>query len=225
MSNIDYLKEIPFFSEISEENLAELDNISKVRHLKKGTILFIEGNKAESIFIVKDGKIKISKISSVGKEYIIKIMESGDIFAESTLFIGGEYPATAEAVEDAQIIEIKNSDIENLILKNSAIARSIIKLMAKRLKNIAVIIENLALKDSIGRTASVLLIFAKERGIPTKEGILVEIELKRHELANLVGTSRENISRILSQMDRDGIISLSKDKILIKDLEKLRKMF
>lgn len=225
MNNIDYLKEIPFFSEISEENLAELDNISKVRHLKKGTILFIEGNKAESIFIVKDGKIKISKISSVGKEYIIKIMESGDIFAESTLFIGGEYPATAEVVEDAQIIEIKNSDIENLILKNSAIARSIIKLMAKRLKNIAVIIENLALKDSIGRTASVLLIFAKERGIPTKEGILVEIELKRHELANLVGTSRENISRILSQMDRDGIISLSKDKILIKDLEKLRKMF
>ncbi|MGB9679721.1 MAG: Crp/Fnr family transcriptional regulator [Thermoanaerobacteraceae bacterium] len=225
MSNIDYLKEIPFFREIGEENLTELNNISKIRHLKKGTILFIEGNKAESIFIVKNGKIKISKISSVGKEYIIKIMESGDIFAESTLFIGGEYPATAEVVEDAQVVEIKNSDIENLILKNSVIALSIIKLMAKRLKNIAVIIENLALKDSIGRTASVLLTFAKERGISTKEGILVEIELKRQELANLVGTSRENISRNLSQMDKDGIISLSKDKILIRDLEKLRNLF
>ncbi|AAM25877.1 CRP/FNR family transcriptional regulator [Caldanaerobacter subterraneus subsp. tengcongensis MB4] len=224
MKELKYLRKIPYFSELEDEKLEKLHNIATLKPVKKGCIIFTEGQKGEAIYFVKTGKIKISKISSVGKEYTIKIMEEGDVFGESTLFIGGEYPATAEAIEDSEILELRNKDIEDLILKDTQIALSIIKILAKRLKYIAVVIENLALRDSVGRTASILLTFARERGISTKEGILVEIDLKRQELANLAGTSRENITRILSQMDRDGIIKLGKDKILIKDLEELRKM-
>ncbi|MBE3578923.1 MAG: Crp/Fnr family transcriptional regulator [Caldanaerobacter subterraneus] len=224
MKELEYLRKIPYFSELEDEKLEKLHNIATLKPVKKGCIIFTEGQKGEAIYFVKIGKIKISKISSVGKEYTIKIMEEGDVFGESTLFIGGEYPATAEAIEDSEILELKNKDIEDLILKDTQIALSIIKILAKRLKYIAVVIENLALRDSVGRTASILLTFARERGMSTKEGILVEIDLKRQELANLAGTSRENITRILSQMDRDGIIKLGKDKILIKDLEELRKM-
>ncbi|KUK08566.1 MAG: cAMP-binding catabolite gene activator [Caldanaerobacter subterraneus] len=224
MKGLEYLRKIPYFSELEDEKLEKLHNIATLKPVKKGCIIFTEGQKGEAIYFVKTGKIKISKISSVGKEYTIKIMEEGDVFGESTLFIGGEYPATAEAIEDSEILELKNKDIEDLILKDTQIALSIIKILAKRLKYIAVVIENLALRDSVGRTASILLTFARERGMSTKEGILVEIDLKRQELANLAGTSRENITRILSQMDRDGIIKLGKDKILIKDLEELRKM-
>jgi len=224
VKGLEYLRKIPYFSELEDEKLEKLHNIATLKPVKKGCIIFTEGQKGEAIYFVKTGKIKISKISSVGKEYTIKIMEEGDVFGESTLFIGGEYPATAEAIEDSEILELKNKDIEDLILKDTQIALSIIKILAKRLKYIAVVIENLALRDSVGRTASILLTFARERGMSTKEGILVEIDLKRQELANLAGTSRENITRILSQMDRDGIIKLGKDKILIKDLEELRKM-
>ncbi|MEQ2129988.1 Crp/Fnr family transcriptional regulator [Caldanaerobacter subterraneus KAk] len=224
MKELEYLRKIPYFSELEDEKLEKLHNIATLKPVKKGCIIFTEGQKGEAIYFVKKGKVKISKISSIGKEYTIKIMEEGDVFGESTLFIGGEYPATAEAIEDSEILELKNKDIEDLILKDTQIALSIIKILAKRLKYIAVVIENLALRDSVGRTASILLTFARERGISTKEGILVEIDLKRQELANLAGTSRENITRILSQMDRDGIIKLGKDKILIKDLEELRKM-
>ncbi|WP_081427439.1 Crp/Fnr family transcriptional regulator [Caldanaerobacter subterraneus] len=224
VKELKYLRKIPYFSELEDEKLEKLHNIATLKPVKKGCIIFTEGQKGEAIYFVKTGKIKISKISSVGKEYTIKIMEEGDVFGESTLFIGGEYPATAEAIEDSEILELRNKDIEDLILKDTQIALSIIKILAKRLKYIAVVIENLALRDSVGRTASILLTFARERGISTKEGILVEIDLKRQELANLAGTSRENITRILSQMDRDGIIKLGKDKILIKDLEELRKM-
>ncbi|WP_003867439.1 Crp/Fnr family transcriptional regulator [Thermoanaerobacter ethanolicus] len=224
VKELEYLRKIPYFSELEDEKLEKLHNIATLKPVKKGCIIFTEGQKGEAIYFVKKGKVKISKISSIGKEYTIKIMEEGDVFGESTLFIGGEYPATAEAIEDSEILELKNKDIEDLILKDTQIALSIIKILAKRLKYIAVVIENLALRDSVGRTASILLTFARERGISTKEGILVEIDLKRQELANLAGTSRENITRILSQMDRDGIIKLGKDKILIKDLEELRKM-
>lgn len=224
MGNFDYLKKVPYFNELEDKSLEEMHKILIIKSFKKGSIIFMEGEKGEAIYFVKSGKVKISKTSSVGKEHIIKIMEEGDIFAESVLFVGGEYPATAEAIEDSEVIMLKNQDIENLILKNSKIALSIIKLMAKRLKNVAVIIENLALRDSIGRTASVLLTFAKERGINTKEGILLNLNLNRQDLANIVGTSRENVTRILSQMDKEGIIHLDRQKIIIKDIERLKEM-
>lgn len=224
MADFDYLKKVPYFNELEDKSLEEIHKISTINFFKKGSIIFMEGEKGEAIYFVKSGKVKISKTSSIGKEYIIKIMEKGDVFAESILFVGGEYPATAEAIEDSEVIMLKNQDIENLILKNSEIALSIIKLMAKRLKNVAVIIENLALRDSIGRTASVLLTFAKERGINTKEGILLDLNLNRQDLANIVGTSRENVTRILSQMDKDGIIHLDRQKIIIRDVKKLKEM-
>lgn len=224
MADFDYLKKVPYFNELEDKSLEEIHRISTINFFKKGSIIFMEGEKGEAIYFVKSGKVKISKTSSIGKEYIIKIMEKGDVFAESILFVGGEYPATAEAIEDSEVIMLKNQDIENLILKNSEIALSIIKLMAKRLKNVAVIIENLALRDSIGRTASVLLTFAKERGINTKEGILLDLNLNRQDLANIVGTSRENVTRILSQMDKEGIIHLDRQKIIIRDIEKLKEM-
>ncbi|UZQ84399.1 Crp/Fnr family transcriptional regulator [Thermoanaerobacter sp. RKWS2] len=224
MAHFDYLKKVPYFNELEDKSLEEIHKISIIKSFKKGSIIFIEGEKGEAIYFVKSGKVKISKTSSIGKEYIIKIMEKGDIFAESILFAGGEYPATAEAIEDSEVIMLKNQDIENLILKNSEIALSIIKLMAKRLKNVSYIIENLALRDSIGRTASVLLTFAKERGVNVKEGILLNLNLNRQDLANIIGISRETVTRVLSQMDKEGIIKLNRNKVIIKDIERLREM-
>ncbi|HHY79824.1 Crp/Fnr family transcriptional regulator [Thermoanaerobacter thermohydrosulfuricus] len=224
MADFDYLKKVPYFNELEDKSLEEIHKISTINFFKKGSIIFMEGEKGEAIYFVKSGKVKISKTSSIGKEYIIKIMEKGDVFAESILFVGGEYPATAEAIEDSEVIMLKNKDIENLILKNTEIALSIIKLMAKRLKNVSYIIENLALRDSIGRTASVLLTFAKERGVNVKEGILLNLNLNRQDLANIIGISRETVTRVLSQMDKEGIIKLNRNKVIIKDIERLREM-
>lgn len=224
LKEYSYLKKIPYFNDLNEKSLIELNKIATMQKFNKSEVIFFEGDKGEAIYFVKSGKVKISKISPQGKEHIIKLMEDGEIFAESLLFVGGCYPATAEAIEDSYIIVIRNSDIENLILKNSEIALGIIKHMAKRLQNVAVIIENLALKDSVGRTISILLTFARKRGIRIKEGIEIELNLNRQDLANMVGTSRENMTRILSQLSKDGIIKLLRHKIIIKDIVKLKKM-
>ncbi|MDI3476519.1 MAG: family transcriptional regulator, cyclic receptor protein [Thermoanaerobacterium sp.] len=224
MCKYDYLRKIPYFNTLSENSLKELDKIACKKEYKKGSIIFFEGDEGDAIYFVKTGKIKISKTSQQGKEHIIKIMENGDIFAESLLFIGGKYPATAEAIEDSIVIILKNKDIENLILKNNEIALGIIKLMAKRLQNVAVIIENLALKDSLGRTVSILLTFAREKGVKNKEGIAIELNLSRQDLANMVGTSRENMTRILSQLDKEGVIKLDRHAIIIKDVNALKNL-
>lgn len=224
MSDYEYLRKIPYFNTLNENSLKELNSITIIKEYEKGSTIFFEGDTGDAIYFVKSGKVKISKISQQGKEHIIKIMEEGNIFAESLLFIGGVYPATAEAIEDSVVIVLKNKDIENLILKNNEIALGIIKLMAKRLQNVAVIIENLALKDSLGRTVSILLTIAREKGIKNKEGISIELNLSRQDLANMVGTSRENVIRILSQLDKEDVIKLERHKIIIKDMDRLKNM-
>ncbi|MGJ7044754.1 Crp/Fnr family transcriptional regulator [Thermoanaerobacterium thermosulfurigenes] len=224
MGDYDYLRKIPYFNVLSEKSLFEISKIALVKEYKKNTVIFYEGDEGDAIYFVKKGKVKISKISQQGKEHIIRIMEDGDIFAESLLFIGGKYPATAEAIEDSKIIVLKNKDIENLILNNNEVALGIIKLMAKRLQNVAVIIENLALKDSLGRTVSILLTFAREKGIQGKDGIAIELNLNRQDLANMVGTSRENMTRILSQLDKEGVIKLERHAIVIKDVNALKNL-
>ncbi|AEF18379.1 transcriptional regulator, Crp/Fnr family [Thermoanaerobacterium xylanolyticum LX-11] len=224
MGDYDYLRKIPYFNVLSEKSLFEISKIALVKEYKKNTVIFYEGDEGDAIYFVKKGKVKISKISQQGKEHIIRIMEDGDIFAESLLFIGGKYPATAEAIEDSKIIVLKNKDIENLILSNNEVALGIIKLMAKRLQNVAVIIENLALKDSLGRTVSILLTFAREKGIQGKDGIAIELNLNRQDLANMVGTSRENMTRILSQLDKEGVIKLERHAIVIKDVNALKNL-
>ncbi|HHV74522.1 cAMP-binding protein [Thermoanaerobacterium sp. PSU-2] len=224
MGDYDYLRKIPYFNVLSEKSLFEINKIALEKEYKKNTVIFYEGDEGDAIYFVKKGKVKISKISQQGKEHIIRIMEDGDIFAESLLFIGGKYPATAEAIEDSKIIVLKNKDIENLILNNNEVALGIIKLMAKRLQNVAVIIENLALKDSLGRTVSILLTFAREKGIQGKDGIAIELNLNRQDLANMVGTSRENMTRILSQLDKEGVIKLERHAIVIKDVNALKNL-
>lgn len=225
MDRLDYLRKIPYFDELNNKSLEQIDKISTIKSFKRNSILYMEGDKGEAVYFVKSGKVKISKTSLTGKEHIIKIMEKGDIFAESVLFVGGRYPGTAETIEDSEIIILKNADIERLILNNNEIALLIIKLMAKRLQNVALVIENLALRNSLGRTVSVLLTFAKEKGIKTKEGVLLEINLNRQDLANIIGTTRENLIRILSQLDKNDIIKLDKHKkIIIKDAKRLKDM-
>lgn len=224
MGDYDYLRKIPYFNVLSESSLFEINKIAVEKEYKKNTVIFYEGDEGDAIYFVKKGKVKISKISQQGKEHIIRIMEDGDIFAESLLFIGGKYPATAEAIEDSKIIVLKNKDVENLILNNNEVALGIIKLMAKRLQNVAVIIENLALKDSLGRTVSILLTFAREKGIQGKDGIAIELNLSRQDLANMVGTSRENMTRILSQLDKEGVIKLERHAIIIKDVNALKNL-
>jgi len=114
--------------------------------------------------VVKEGSVKISMVDEDGKEYIIHIMKEGEVFAEATLFNSGPYPANAEAVDDAALIVLNNAKLEDLIKSNSELALELIKVMAKRLQDVSKQINSLALRDAIGRTISVLIRLAEEKG-------------------------------------------------------------
>jgi CRP/FNR family transcriptional regulator len=225
MGGFDYLKQINVFSSLQEEQLKKIDSISIMRSYAKGRIIIMEGEPGEAFFYIKSGMVKISKLSSDGREHILHILNAGHVFAEVTLFSQAAYPATAEVLEDAQIGMIKNGDLEKLMVENPEISLSMIKYLNKRLIEAQTKVRNLALYDTYGRTAQALVKLAEDYGRKTVRGIELDLSISRQELANLVGTTRETVIRALAAFKKEKSIDLDKSSIIILNIDKIKQWY
>jgi CRP/FNR family transcriptional regulator, cyclic AMP receptor protein len=222
MKNTDYLKHFAFFSDLPEEDLESISNITLERNYKKNMLIFMEGEPGEAFYYIKSGKVKIFRTYEDGKEHIINICSEGDVFGEATLFSNIPYPASASVYEDSTIGIIKNSQLEALIQNNTELALKIIKVLAKKLIFAQHKIKDLAFNDVFARTASQILKLAKEYGSKTDKGLTINIELSRQELADMVGTTRETVSRAIGKFKKEKSITEDNDKLVILNIEKLK---
>ncbi|KAB3537731.1 Crp/Fnr family transcriptional regulator [Alkaliphilus pronyensis] len=218
----EILRKIPAFSTLDKENLEKIIAITIERNYRKGTIIFMEGDTGEAFYFIKTGSVKVYKTAPDGREHIFTILGEGDIFAEVTLFNDMKYPASAEALEDSCIGMIKNRALEELVIANSNIGLSIIKVLSKKLFNSQQKVKVLALGDTYMRTAQIIIQLSNEHGVYTNNGIQLRLTISRQELANMIGTARETVSRALGQFKKEGSIDISGKKIIIKDINKLK---
>lgn len=221
MLELEYLKHIPIFEELAPADLAAISQVTIERRYKKNMIIFMEGEPGEGFHYVKSGKVKIIKMAQDGREHIINILGPGEVFAEVLLFNRGPYPATSVALEDSVIGIIKNSDLENVVAGNARIALHIIRVMSKKLLHAQMKIKTLALSDTLARTAQILTRLSQQYGRPVAGGIQIDIDMTRQDLANLIGTTRETVSRVLSSMKKDKVIDFSDQQIIIIDEKRL----
>ncbi len=220
----EYLKEIPVFANLPEKQLEIIHNHTIERRFRKGMTVFLEGDTGEGFHYVKSGKVKVLRTSDDGREHIIKILGAGEIFAEVLMFNNRPYPATAVAVEPSCIGMIRNIDLEKLILTNNELALQLIKALSQRLIYAQQKIKNLALNDVMSRTVEVLLRLSQEQGDVKDNGVIeLALDLSRQDLANLVGTTRETVTRTLSSLKKDKFIDFDGQKIRILDVEYLRR--
>ena len=217
-----YLQKIPVFAHLSLEDLESIGSIARLKKFSKDKIIFEEGDFGNELYFVKHGKVKISKMLEDGSEKILHFLKEGDIFAEVLVFHGGEYPATAQVIEDSEIGIIRNQDLEKLLRKRGDITFKILEVMAERLRNAQYHIRDLALRDAYGRLASSLLTLAEEHGKETETGFCINISLSQQQLANLIGASRETVARILSSWKKQGLVEVDKQAIRILDVERLK---
>jgi CRP/FNR family transcriptional regulator len=210
-----FLKHVPIFADLADEELEKISRIIIYRKYRKGMIIFMEGEPGDELYFVKEGRIKLAKLLMDGREQILHFVQKGEVFAEILLFDGGSFPATSEVMEDAEIGIIRNADLDKLLREYPDIAIKLLKVMSKRLRRAQLQIRDLALKDTFGRMASTLLKLAGEYGV-VKDGIvIIDFSLSQQELANLIGSSRETVARILSDFKRQKLISVNRQKISI----------
>jgi CRP/FNR family transcriptional regulator len=222
---MEYFHQIPLFAGMSEDQLKQIHRYSIERSYSKGSFIFQEGDPGEGFHFVISGKVKIVKGSDDGLEHTIKILQPGDVFAEVLLFTTLPYPATAVAAENSRIGMIKNSDLEKLILTNSQLALQLIKALSQRLIYAQRKIKDLALNDVMSRTAEILVSLARDHGHRDEKGhITLLLDMPRQELANLVGTTRESVTRSLSSLKRDNVIDFDGRRIIILEPEKLQSL-
>lgn len=220
--NLIYLKKVPFFSALSDEELTQIGKIVKDKAFAKGTTVFLEGQPGDAIYFVKSGTVKLSKIAPDGRELIVHIFGPGNVFAEITLFHSHAYPVTCVVMEDTVLGVIMNDDLETLVETNGKMALSIIKILNQHLWTLQTKLTQMVFGNVESKTAELLLQLYREHGAEHKKGHIITVPLSRQELANMAGTTRESMSRTLSKWKKDGIIELQGKKIIICDLTTLK---
>lgn len=212
------LKNCPFFSGLSEDDLDALIDIARIREHPKGELLFSEGEVAKGFFVALDGKIKVFKLSPDGKERILHIIQPGGTFAEAAIFGDGLYPAYAETLQSSTLCFLPKDGFLSLLRDNGSISINMIAGLSKFLRQFANQIEDLTFKDVPSRLASYLLELS--RGTKT----VVELPISKSQLASNLGTVSETLSRTLRKLADDEIINVSGKTFTILDFDRLEEL-
>jgi CRP/FNR family transcriptional regulator len=211
---------IPMFRGLPEAELDQLTKIATDETISKGAAIFLEGDEGDGFYVVLSGRVKIFKLSTEGKEQTLHLFGAGEPFGEVALFSGSRFPANAEAMEDSRILFFPTEAFAGLIRKNPSVALNMLALLSIRLRRFTALIEDLSLKEVPGRFAAYLLYLSRE-----KEGSgELSLDITKAQLASLLGTIPETLSRILGKMSRSGLIESDGRRIKILDLEGLEEL-
>lgn len=213
---------IPFLSELPDDDKELVQHAFIEKKVKKGTILFDEYNPAEAIYFIRKGKVRLSKSTPEGKELVLNIWAEGHFIGQASLFRTTYYPATAEMLEDGELVIIRNQDLETMIRKYPQIGISIIQILGERLCKAHAKLRDITLYGKLGALASLLIRLAGEYGKPTTQGIEIGLFLTHQELANFIGAARENVNRMMSTLEKSDVLTMKRGKITIKNLEELQ---
>ncbi len=207
----------PLFQGLPAEELAEIEKIAIEKSYGKGETIFFEGDEGTGFYMVLDGRVKIFKMSFQGKEQILHIFGEGEPFGEVPVFHGQPFPATSECLVKSRLIYFPRKNFIDLVTKSPSIALNMLAVLSMRLRRFTTQIENLSLKEVPARLASYLLYLAEEQGQEDK----VELAISKGQLASLLGTIPETLSRIFAKMSEEGLIEVQGRTILLLDRDGL----
>jgi CRP/FNR family transcriptional regulator len=223
MEPVDTLRRVPFLAVLPPDELEALAGHCIVRRVSRDEILFAEGEPCEGLYVVQSGAIKLFKMADTGREQVLVIERAGSTVAELPLFDGGNFPASAAAVENSTLLFLPKREFLDLCRHNSEVAFAVIRTLAWRFRYMTSLVEELSLKEVSHRLARFLRDRAIRSGVRTKRGIEFPLEETNQEIAAAIGTVRDLVSRNLRRFVDRGILRLERRKVIVLDMEELEK--
>ncbi len=208
---------------MSQPQLEKISAITKKIEFTKGKLIFQEGDHGNGFYIVASGKIKVFKLSFEGKEQILHIYGPGHTFGEVPVFEGKSFPASSMALEQSSILFLPRDKFVELITITPALAMNMLADLSRRLRAFTVQIENLSLKEVPARLAAYLITLHQESG-QKPESDKITLPISKAQLANLIGTTPETVSRVLKKMADQSLIQVKTKDIFILDLDGLSEL-
>ena len=221
MTNIQkILSESSLFSGLSVDEIKELENIAHLKQYQRNEVIFSEGQQAKGLYLIARGKVKIYKLSTEGREHILRAFNIGDIFAEAAVFSGTTYPAFAETLTDSEVIFILRQDLLELIKDNPNLGLKMMGTLSSRLRRFVNTIEDLSLKDVRARLAKYIL----DLSIKTQASQTFTLDINKSELARRIGTIPETLSITLKKLSRNKTLTIEGKQVNILNKENLKKI-
>jgi CRP/FNR family transcriptional regulator, cyclic AMP receptor protein len=217
----EVLASVPLFAALDGDTAELLAAALTTRAVVRGHVVFEEGDPGDRLFIVLDGKMKISRAAADGRENLLAVLGPGEMFGELSLFDPGERTATASAVTDSTLASLDHDDLRPLLLDQPGVAVQLLRALAQRLRRTNEAMADLVFSDVPGRVAKALLDLAERFGDDEGDGVRVRHDLTQEELAQLVGASRETVNKALSEFANRNWLRLEGRSVLLLDRERL----
>ena len=221
----EFMSSVSIFDSLPDEKMSALENIVSLRDYPKGSMIILEEEFGDIVFIVKSGTVKITRVNDEGKEVILAMLGESEIFGEMAIIDGEARSANALAQEDCKLIAISSEDFVKILKENFSVSLSLMGELAKRLRKSDQHIEALSLNDAEHRIGVSILNLAEEIGVIRRGKVTIENLPFQQDIANMSGTSRETVSRILKVFEDRSLITKDGHKVLIPDYLYFKKCF
>jgi CRP/FNR family transcriptional regulator, cyclic AMP receptor protein len=222
MDEREVLRTVPIFSELSDEDITSLARLALRKRYPKDTVVFFENEEGDFFFTITEGRIKVTILGDDGREVILSVLGPGDFFGEMALLDNEPRSATAIAVEESELLSLHRSDFQSVLNDNKSITSALIRVLSARLRRANHQISTLALLDVYGRVARVIVDMAREEGKRLRDGRIAFRRATHQEIANRIGTTRETVTRMLKDLERQGLIHVEGKEIVVQpDFEKV----
>ncbi|MBN2282050.1 MAG: Crp/Fnr family transcriptional regulator [Candidatus Marinimicrobia bacterium] len=221
----EILRNVPLFSSLPDEKLEYISKILIPRKYTKDTLIVMENDEGDSLFIIREGRVKVTRYSDEGGEVILSILGDDDFFGEMSLLDGEARSANVVALEDTSVFILTRPDLYNLLESKPTIAIAMLEELATRIRRSDKYIKGLSLSDAETRVGMTLFNLSEQMGTIKNGEVTIEKVPYQQDIANMSGTTRETVSRMLKLLEDKHIIEKEGRRITIKDYSQFVKKF
>ncbi|MCS0786972.1 Crp/Fnr family transcriptional regulator [Cytobacillus pseudoceanisediminis] len=216
------LSQFSLFKELNNEELDKVVDISISREWKKGSHVFLQDDPLDNVYFINNGRVKIYKSDINGKEQIVAILTKGEMFPHVGFFRKGGYPAFSEVLENAQLVVVPISQFEKVLIENPELCIKVFKVLGEKIVDLQERLEAQILNNTYEQIIKLLVRLAKMHGKTLENGsFLLKGDFTNKDLANMIGTTRETVSRTLTKMKKEKLIETDQDGHLIINPDQL----
>lgn len=216
------LRGVPLFRDLSQEEMDKLSWFAIQRSYRKRSIIFSEGSDKEAVYFIQEGLVKTYKTDENGHEQIVSFLKAGDMFPHTGLFNKNPYPATAETIVSTELIALPIKPFETFLLDAPGVAIKIMRVMSEKLSELQNKLQELTGQDVQNRGQLFLIKLAENYGKVVGGEMHIDLPMTHQDIANTIGTTRETVNRLLTQLKKEGILESSRSGFVVYNMDALR---
>lgn len=221
MNKLMLLSQINLLEELPEEQLKKLDEVTITTPIKKGSIILSPNHQLRTLFFLKKGQVRLYRISSNGKEFTVDLLSEGNVFGETSSFSLTESDIYAETMADSYVCTLSKDHFEEFIRQNPDIGIKLITILTSKLREMYQMTESIAFKDVKFRIVLLLRQLSSRFGVRSGEWQTAGIKIAQHDIASMIGSSRETVSLSLGELEKEGVVSRKPLKLNISKASEL----